>query len=74
MCSSDLKIPVSVETINAVNNQIEIPIIVGGGIKTPKDAEDRVKAGASFIVTGTVTEKSENLSVMKEFADTIHSG
>lgn len=71
---SGAKIPVSVETIEAVNSQIEIPIIVGGGIKTPKAAEERVKAGASFIVTGTVTEKSENLSVMKDFADAIHSG
>lgn len=71
---SGAKIPVSVKTIEAVRNQIEIPIIVGGGIKTPKDAEERVKAGASFIVTGTVTEKSENLSVMKDFADAIHSG
>jgi len=69
---SGAKIPVSVETIEAVNSQIEIPIIVGGGIKTPKAAEERVKAGASFIVTGTITEKSENLSVMKDFADAIH--
>lgn len=71
---SGAKIPVSVETIEAVKNQVEIPIIVGGGIKTPKDAEERVNAGASFIVTGTITEKSENLSVMKDFADAIHNG
>ena len=69
---SGAKFPVSVETIEAVRNQIEIPIIVGGGIKTPTDAEERVKAGASFIVTGTVTEKSENLSVMKDFSEAIH--
>ena len=69
---SGAKYPVSLETIEAVKSQIEIPIIVGGGIKTPKDAEERVKAGASFIVTGTVTEKSENLSVMKDFSEAIH--
>jgi len=69
---SGAKISVSLETIEAVNNQIEIPIIVGGGIKTPQDAEERVKAGASFIVTGTVTEKSGNLSVMKDFSKAIH--
>lgn len=70
---SGAKIPVSVETIEAVRSQIEIPIIVGGGIKTPQDAEERVKAGASFIVTGTVTETSGNLSVMKEFSEAIHN-
>lgn len=69
---SGAKIPVAVETIEAVSSQIEIPIIVGGGLKTPKDAEERVKAGASFIVTGTVTEKSKNLSVMKDFSEAIH--
>ena len=69
---SGAKIPVSIKTIEAVKNQIEVPIIVGGGIKTPKAAEERVKAGASFIVTGTVTEKSENLSVMKDFSEAIH--
>jgi len=69
---SGAKIPVSVETIEAVRKQIEIPIIVGGGIKTPKDAEQITIAGASFIVTGTITEKSENLSVMKDFSEAIH--
>ena len=47
-----------------MKNKIEIPIIVGGRIKTPKAVEERVNAGASFIVTGTVTEKSENLSIV----------
>jgi len=68
---SGAKFPVSLETIEAVNNKIEIPLIVGGGIKTPREAEERVKSGASFIVTGTVTEKSENLSIMKDFSDAI---
>ncbi|MFC1565956.1 geranylgeranylglyceryl/heptaprenylglyceryl phosphate synthase [Candidatus Neomarinimicrobiota bacterium] len=69
---SGAKVPVSIETIEAVKNQIEIPLIVGGGIKTPKAAEERVKAGASFIVTGTITEKSINLSVLKDFSEAIH--
>ncbi|MEE8340724.1 MAG: geranylgeranylglyceryl/heptaprenylglyceryl phosphate synthase [Candidatus Neomarinimicrobiota bacterium] len=69
---SGAKFPVSVETIEAVHDQIEIPIIVGGGIKTAEQAEERVKAGASFIVTGTITERTKNLAVMKEISDAIH--
>ncbi len=69
---SGAKIPVSVETIKAVRSQIEIPIIVGGGIKTPEEARERINAGASFIVTGTVTEKSKDASLMKEISNAIH--
>jgi phosphoglycerol geranylgeranyltransferase len=69
---SGAKYPVSVETIKAVRSQIEIPIIVGGGIKTPEEAQERVNAGASFIVTGTVTEKSKDSSLMRNISNAIH--
>lgn len=69
---SGAKIPVSLETIKAVSSQIEIPIIVGGGIKTPEEAQERVNAGASFIVTGTVTEKSKDSSLMRDISNAIH--
>ncbi len=69
---SGAKNPVTIETIKAVNDNIEIPIIVGGGIKTPDEAAERVQAGASFIVTGTITEKSNELSIMQYFADAVH--
>jgi phosphoglycerol geranylgeranyltransferase len=64
--------PVTPDTISAVKKSIEVPIIVGGGIKTPTAAKERVKAGADFIVTGTITEEKDNLGLMKEFADAIH--
>lgn len=70
---SGAKHPVNPDTISAVKKSIEVPIIVGGGIKTPTDANERVKAGADFIVTGTITEEKDNLGLMKEFADAIHS-
>jgi phosphoglycerol geranylgeranyltransferase len=40
-----------------ISEKVDIPIIVGGGIKTPIQAERLVKAGASIIVTGTVLEQ-----------------
>lgn len=54
--------PVPVEMVKAVRNNIEIPIIVGGGIRNPKQALDRAKAGADIIDTGTITE--ENFTVV----------
>ena len=64
--------PVSVETIKAVADNVEIPIIVGGGIREPKMALECVEAGAKFIVTGTVIEESGDTTLMKEFASAIH--
>ncbi len=61
---------VTKEIIEVVSYTIDIPIIVGGGIKTPASADLAVKSGASIIVTGTAIEKNSNC--MEEFANAIH--
>ncbi|MFZ9943546.1 MAG: geranylgeranylglyceryl/heptaprenylglyceryl phosphate synthase, partial [Bacteroidia bacterium] len=58
--------PVSEEMIQAVANSISVPLIVGGGIRTPEKAEANCKAGADLIVIGTSIEK--NPSLLGEFA------
>lgn len=55
--------------IGIVRGQINIPIIVGGGIMESETAENLVKAGADIIVTGTLVE-SEN-GVEEKLADMI---
>jgi heptaprenylglyceryl phosphate synthase len=50
---------------------VECPLIVGGGIRSPEAAQERVEAGASFIVTGTIIENNGS-AIMKEFSDAIH--
>jgi len=50
--------PVPVEMVKAVRRAIDGTLIVGGGIRTPGAASDRVKAGANIIVTGTLVERS----------------
>ena len=67
---SGAKIPVEIETINQVSKAIDIPLVVGGGIKNPEDAAERAKAGASIIVTGTCTE--EDPAIMRKIADAVH--
>lgn len=61
------------EMISSVVKYSSLPLIVGGGINTPKDASEKVRAGASFIVTGTVIEKNNDFSLIKEFASAIHT-
>lgn len=63
-------IPVSTSMISKVKKMIQIPLIVGGGIKTPEMAAEAVRAGADVIVIGTAFEKEPEL--LKRFADAIH--
>lgn len=62
--------PVSTSIIKATSNAIDVPIIVGGGIRNPEIARSSVEAGASIIVTGTILENSPDY--MREFADAVH--
>ena len=52
---------VSNEMIAAVKKNIDIPLIVGGGIRDAKTAYEKTKAGANVVVTGTKLEEEKNL-------------
>lgn len=62
--------PVSTSMISKVKQMIKIPLIVGGGIKTPEMAAEAAKAGADIIVIGTAFEKEPDM--LKKFAEAIH--
>jgi putative glycerol-1-phosphate prenyltransferase len=49
--------PISASMINTVSGGINIPLIVGGGIRDPKKAAENAKAGADVIVVGNAIEK-----------------
>ncbi len=61
---------VPVAMIKQVKQNLNIPLIVGGGIKTPDQAIDAVTAGADVIVVGNAFENNTNL--ITEMADAIH--
>lgn len=69
---SGAKNPLPSSTIKTVRKAIEIPLIVGGGIRSPENAIEAVEAGADIIVTGTVAEEDfdlcrEIIAVIKSF-------
>ena len=66
--------PVPDSVVSAVREYVSIPLIVGGGVKTPEVARSKVEAGASFVVTGTVFDHGADVSLIKEFANAIHIG
>lgn len=60
------------EMIKAVSENCSIPVIAGGGIRTPAAARGKVKSGAKIIVTGNFFETENNWDHIKEFADAVH--
>jgi len=55
---SGAKIPVNCKLIKEVKNQLQIPLIVGGGIKTKKQLEKTYNCGADLVVIGTAFENN----------------
>ncbi len=58
--------PVPPEMIKAVKSELNIPLIVGGGIREEEQARELVEAGADVLVTGTVLEESAELKEKME--------
>ena len=58
--------PVPPEMIRAVKSAINIPLIVGGGIRTPEAAAAAREAGADVIVTGTLLERCDDEDTLRE--------
>lgn len=63
--------PISASMIENVSGAVNVPVIVGGGIRTAEKAYENVKAGADLIVVGNAIEKDPSL--IKEMANAIHS-
>ena len=62
---------VSEEMISLVASNIDVPLVVGGGIRDAEKAYLNCKAGADVIVVGNAIEKDPSL--IKEMAAAIHS-
>jgi phosphoglycerol geranylgeranyltransferase len=53
--------PIPPTMVGAVTKYLDIPVIVGGGIRTPEAAMKAKRAGASAIVTGTLVEEESEV-------------
>ena len=68
---SGAQTPIPESMISAVSNNINIPLIIGGGIKTPEKALASVQAGADMIVVGNAIENDPTL--VAELSHAVHS-
>ena len=64
--------PVPDAMIRSIANHCSLPMVIGGGIRTPDEARKKVEAGASFVVTGTVIEQNADHHLIRDFANAIH--
>src|SRR5215203_3667285 len=67
---SGAKKPISEEMIAAVAQNIDVPLIVGGGIKDAEKAYLNCRAGADVIVIGNAIEK--DATIIEEMAAAVH--
>lgn len=58
---SGAKNPISASMIESVSSAVSIPVIIGGGIRTPEKVAENIKAGADVIVVGNAIEKDPEL-------------
>ncbi|WP_297474982.1 geranylgeranylglyceryl/heptaprenylglyceryl phosphate synthase [Thermococcus sp.] len=66
--------PVPREMISIVRKVIDVPLIVGGGIRTGEQAREIVKAGADIVVTGTAVEKAGSLERARTKLEELNRG
>lgn len=58
--------PVPYEMISEVKDALDIPLFVGGGIRTNEQAREVARAGADIIVTGTIMEETSDIKRVLE--------
>jgi len=66
---SGVENPVPADMIRAVKTVTNLPLIVGGGIRTGEQMKEIVKAGVSIVVTGNVLEENKGKSKITELVD-----
>jgi phosphoglycerol geranylgeranyltransferase len=60
------------EMIRTITTGVGMPVIVGGGIRTPETVAAKVASGASFVVVGNHLENNGNLTVLKNLVNACH--
>ncbi|AHM60469.1 geranylgeranylglyceryl phosphate synthase-like protein [Flammeovirgaceae bacterium 311] len=60
--------PIAPRVIGAVRRSVELPLIVGGGIRSGVAARQALQAGADVVVVGNGIEKNPNLLIEVSYA------
>lgn len=64
-------LPVPAKMVSMVKRGLSIPLVVGGGIRTPETAREIALAGADIVVTGTIMEEAGRADVLRDIVDAV---
>ncbi len=68
---SNAEKPVPDRMIQEIRKIVDLPLIIGGGIRNPEEAKRKIEAGANVIVTGSLVE--EKIEKLKDIIKAIKS-
>lgn len=68
---SGAKNTLTFDMVKGVKENISIPLIVGGGLKTSDDIKNSLSAGADIVVVGTAIENDSK--ILKKLVETTHA-
>ncbi len=63
--------PVPSAMIRAVRAALDIPLIVGGGIRSAEAAGEVARAGADIVVTGTIVERAKDGEALRRIIESV---
>ncbi len=66
--------PVPSPMIRAVRAALDIPLVVGGGIRTAEAAGTVARSGADIVVTGTIVERAQDGDTLRRIIEAVKAG
>ncbi|HEX9751097.1 MAG TPA: geranylgeranylglyceryl/heptaprenylglyceryl phosphate synthase [candidate division Zixibacteria bacterium] len=63
--------PIDPSVIATVKREIDIPLIVGGGIRTVEQCDEAATSGADFVVVGTALEENRSVDLLRAMTDAV---
>ncbi len=66
--------PVPSPMIRAVRAALDIPLVVGGGIRTAEVAGTVARSGADVVVTGTIVERAKDGETLRRIIEAVKAG
>ena len=72
-CGSDSNTTIEPALLNKITQYLDIPVMVGGGIKNKETALSLAQSGASYLIIGSLIEQTLNSDITLEINNSIHN-